>query len=65
MPEGGTLENPPGKFCSVILCNHGGNSIPEQLKDLMTIVKKNPALDDRTTLEDKAKISGDTINQIL
>ena len=55
--------SPYVKFSSVISCHHGGNSFPEHLKNLMPIVRNHTALDDRTALKNKTKISEETINQ--
>ena len=50
---------------SVVSHHHGGNFFPEQLKNPMPIGKNHTALDDRTAIEDKRKISGETIKQIF
>lgn len=48
----------------VIPCHCGGKSFPEQLKGLMPLIN-HTALNDRTTLENKTKVSGETIKQIF
>ena len=59
------LAGPCVKLDSIFLCQHWRNSSKKQLKDIMPIVKSHISLDDRTTLFDKTKISGETIKQVF
>ena len=56
---------PPCQISSVISCHHGGNSFPEQLKNLMPIVRNISALGDRKAVEEKTTNSGKIIKQVL
>ena len=38
----GPLTGPYAKFSSIVSCHHRGNSFPEQLKNLMPIVRNQP-----------------------
>lgn len=61
----GPLACPYAKFGLVVYCNSGGNSYPEQLTNLIPIIRNHAALDDINTIEDRTKISGETVKQIF
>ena len=52
----GPLTNSYVNFNSVVSCNHKGNSSPEQLMNLMPIVRNHTDLDNITTKKKEQKI---------
>lgn len=53
------------KFSLVVSCHCEGNTLPGQLKKLITILKNHTALHDRTAIEERTKNSGETIKRIF
>ena len=62
----GSLGDPYGKSGSVVFCYHRRSFFPDQLKNIMPIIRNHTALDNRTAIEQKReqKNSGEIIKQV-